>query len=99
MRRSSRFQIGHLGIQVFCTQLGQNNLNVVKYIFCLIHRKKSQTSSRSRSLVPCNAAGGILEYTDYVKVYMTTSQKILTPTKNAAEIPGEFHEYQTNSEY
>ena len=97
MRRSNRFQIGHSGLQVFSTQLGQNNH--ATYLFCLIYRKKSQTSSRSRSLVPCNAAGGILEYTDYVKVYMTTSQKILTPTKNAAEIPGEFHEYQTNSEY
>ena len=35
-----------------------------------IDRKKSVATSRSRSLVPCNAAGGILEYTDYVKVLL-----------------------------
>ena len=35
-------------------------------------RKNSriQKTSRGRSLVPCNAAGGILEYTDYVKVLL-----------------------------
>ena len=44
-------------------------------------RKKSLATSRSRSLVPCNAAGGILEYTDYVKVKDNKSQDFDSSSK------------------
>ena len=60
---------GGAGIKQHIQQAGKPIFQNPNYFF-LWFRKNSriQKTSRGRSLVPCNAAGGILEYTDYVKV-------------------------------